>query len=308
VGIQIKDLFQEFLEYKSKNSTPRTIEEYRRFLYGPINDALGEKRLEDIKVNDREDLILEAKNYGATAFQRAVVNFRMLIKFAKDEGYNPPVDYRDFKVPKLPRKPIVYFTIEEIHKIRDSFYISSEEEDRLRYEGGEQMVQKCKKASFRMKAFCEVLLGSGLRLEEACSLTWQDIDWERKVLRVVNCKPPYNIDDVCITDKGLNALKELFEARSDVLPGCFSSDGVQMTKNAARKYLWKHAKKLGMNKQFSSRIFRKTFVTHLLNNGATLPETQALARHESPVTTLRHYAGVMLDKARLAHNKALNGI
>lgn len=308
MGIKIKELFQPFLDYKIKNSTPRTIEEYRRFLYGPILKALGDKELSKIKVNDREDLIVMARDYGATAYQRAIVDFRMLLKFAKDEGYNPPIDYRDIKVPKLPRKPIVFFTVEEIHKIRDSFVITSEEEDRLRYEGGDNLVKKSKDATFRMKRFCEVLLGSGLRLEECCAISWKDIDWENKVLRVINCKPPHNIDNVCITDRGLNALKEILEARSVVLPSVFQSECGPMTKNAARKYLWKHAKKLGLNKQFSSRIFRKTFVTHLLNNGATLPETQALARHESPVTTMRHYAGVMLDRAKLAHNKALNGI
>lgn len=300
---KIKEFFPEFLEYKSKNSTPRTIECYKRFLYGPINDALGDKLLSEIKINDREDLIVKSREYGATAHQRTIVDFRMLLKYCKDEGYNPPIDYRDLKVPRLPRKPIVYFTIEEIHKIRDSFVITSEEEDRLRYEGGNQLVKKSKDAAFKMKRYCEVLLGSGLRLQEACSIQWDDIDWENKVLKVINCKPPHNIDNVCITDRGLNALKEILEARSDVLPSVFC-----LTSNAARKYLWKHAKKLGFNKQFSSRIFRKTFVTHLLNNGATLPETQALARHESPVTTMRHYAGVMMEKARQAHNKALNGI
>jgi integrase len=300
--MKLKELFQEFVEYKAKNSTPRTIEEYRRFLYGPILDAVGEKELSEIKTLDREDIVDKAKAYGATAFQRAVVDFRMLIKYAKEAGYNPPVDYRDFKVPRLPKKPVVFFTVAEINKIRNSFDISKEEEARLRYEGGEQMVEKCRKAAERMKAFCEVLLGSGLRLEEACALTKDDIDWERKTLRVVNCKPPYNIDDVCITDKGMNALKTILEARSDVLPSVFC-----MTKNAARKYLWKHAKKLGL-KKFSSRIFRKTFVTHLLNNGATLPETQRLARHESPVTTMRHYAGTLFEKTQESHGKALNGI
>lgn len=308
--MKIKELFDEFILYKAKNSTPRTIEEYKRFLYGPIFDAIGEKELSELKITDREDVVDKAKNYGATAFQRAVVDLRMLIKYAKDIGYNPPIDYRDLKVPRLPKKPIEFLTIEEIHRVRDSFTISSEEEDRLKYEGGQKLVDKSKHAALRMKTYCEVLLGSGLRLEEASSIQREDIDWENKTVRVVNCKPPYNIDNVCLTDRALQSIKEYLASRSDVLPSLFiSDDGTQMTKNAARKYLWKHSKKLGLTgKKFCSRIFRKTFVTHLLNNGATLPETQTLARHESPVTTMRHYAGVMLDKARQAHNRALNNI
>lgn len=306
--MKIKKLFGGFIGHLEKRgATSQTISEYRRFLYGPIYRAVGELELSSVRVIDGVEIMEEAQSHGVSAPQRAIVDFRMLLKFAKDSGYAVPVDYRDFKVPKLPRTEIEFLMTDEIDLIRNSFDMTKHEEERLLYEGGSYLVEKSKMAALRMRTFCEVLLGTGLRLSEACAIKIEDIHWSHKEIRIMNCKTK-QIQKVYLTDKAIAVMEEYLRKRDDNSPYLFVSNGSPMKPSCARKYLWKLAKRIELSKHFSSRIFRKTYVTTLLLNGADMKSTQVLSRHESPVTTLRHYAGIMFEQCRETHSRLMNAV
>ena len=65
---------------------------------------------------------------------------------------------------------------------------------------------------------------------------------------------------------------------------------------------------LGIKKRITHRIFRKTFVTHLLQRKADIMAVKDLARHRSERTTLLNYAGVDKERSKAIHADIMNDL
>ena len=63
-------------------------------------------------------------------------------------------------------------------------------------------------------------------------------------------------------------LKRYLDARTDDQPYLFTAGKGRMPTVTARFYLRAHTKKLGIKKHIKNHIFRKSFVTHLIEKGA----------------------------------------
>jgi site-specific recombinase XerD len=68
------------------------------------------------------------------------------------------------------------------------------------------------------------------------------------------------------------------------------------------------AAQLGIKKQITHHIFRKTFVTHLLQRKADIMAVKDLARHRSERTTLQNYAGVDKERSKAIHRDIMNDL
>src|ERR1019366_1534002 len=150
-----------------------------------------------------------------------------------------------------------------------------------------------------------VLLATGMRISEALSLDKSDINWETKEASVVNAK---NGDQqpVMFTDRSLMWLKRYLDAREDDEPYLFTAGKGRMPPVTARFYLRAHTKKLGIKKHIKNHIFRKSFVTHLIEKGADLAMVSSLARHRDVRTTLRFYAAVNKERSKDVHQAIMN--
>ncbi|GEM_PF-2640374 len=65
---------------------------------------------------------------------------------------------------------------------------------------------------------------------------------------------------------------------------------------------------IGIRKHIKHHLFRKSFVTHLIQGGADITAVSDLARHKSPRTTLRHYAAVNKERSKAVHQKVMNKV
>ena len=74
----------------------------------------------------------------------------------------------------------------------------------------------------------------------------------------------------------------------------------------ARCYLRAHTKMLGIKKHIKNHIFRKSMVTHLIENGADLAMVRDTARHRDVRTTLRFYASVNKERSKDVHSAIMN--
>jgi site-specific recombinase XerD len=86
----------------------------------------------------------------------------------------------------------------------------------------------------------------------------------------------------------------------------FVSGRGRMLSTTSRNYIRTHLQNVGIRKHIKHHIFRKTFVTHLIQQGADITSVQDLARHRSPRTTLRSYAVVNKERSKEVHQKILN--
>ena len=64
--------------------------------------------------------------------------------------------------------------------------------------------------------------------------------------------------------------------------------------------------KNGIKKHIKNHIFRKSFVTHLIERGADLAMVSDAARHRDVRTTLRFYAAVNKERSKDIHQEIMN--
>lgn len=293
--MKIKDLYEDFLEYRAKEGNClKTLTEQRRFLDGPIYNAVGERKLKDTSLLWRADLIEAGTRYGIYGSQRTVVYFRQLLQYARIAGYDVPVDWRDFKTPKVPAKKVVYLAPEELEMVRACFPINKLE-------------------GLRTRCLIEFLLGTGLRIGEACSVNIDHINFTTKELWFVNIKTKeeetmYLNDNVIewilayLKARELDAVKR---GRKDECPALFLSGRERMLPQSSKGYIREKTKHLTLNKKIAHHIFRRTCCTYLLQDKVDIKAVQSYLRHKSERTTLRYYAGVRMDSNKEVARKIM---
>ena len=285
--MKIKETFEGYLAYrKGMGMDEKTLVSDTKMLYGSFSHSISERELSSLRLTDVADLIEAGKSHGVYGPQRSVSTLRKFFRYLEDSGQEPPFDWRDIEVPHVPRKLNEYLTQDELKLVLESFDLT-------------------KMHGLRTRALCEVLLATGMRISEALSLDRNDINFETKEASVVNAK---NGDQqpVMFTDRSLMWLKRYLDAREDDEPYLFTAGKGRMPPVTARFYLRAHTKKLGIKKHIKNHIFRKSFVTHMIQKGADLAMVSSLARHRDVRTTLRFYAAVNKERSKDVHSSIMN--
>jgi site-specific recombinase XerD len=147
---------------------------------------------------------------------------------------------------------------------------------------------------FKHKILLGVLYGCGLRCSELCPVRLRDLDFDRKVLHVVQGKGKNDrylpLSDHLI--RGLLAYIESAQPRLWLFNGqavtggsgedfdrAYSSRGVQGIVTRA-------AQQAGLNKAVHTHTLRHSFATHLLEDGLDIITVKALMGHSRLQTTL----------------------
>ncbi len=143
--------------------------------------------------------------------------------------------------------------------------------------------------SYRNKAIVSLLYSSGIRVSELCNITIESIDLENRYLIV---KGKGNKTRVCPFSKTTKkAIEEYihFErnnlAKSDNNYLLINKYGGSLSTRAVETIIKNISIKLFGNTKLHPHIFRHTYATTLLNNGADLRTVQELLGHSSLITT-----------------------
>jgi integrase/recombinase XerD len=285
--MKIKDTFEGYLEYqRQRGMDSKTIDANRLLLYGSLSHSIQDVDVESLRVIDAARVIEAGKAHGEYGPQRSITVLRKLLRYLKDSGHEVPIDWRDIDVPHVPRKHNEYLTKEELEKVLEAFDVNT-------------------LPGLRTRALCEVLFASGMRISEALSLDKADIDWEKYEAVIVNAKTK-DQETVRFSPRSFEWLKRYIAARTDDMPFLFVSGKGRMPTVTARWNLREHTRTLGIKKHIKNHIFRKSFVTHLIQGGADIIAVQDLARHQSPRTTLRYYAVANKERSKEVHADIMN--
>ena len=285
--MKFKDTFEGFLAYRRQmGKDEKTVGSDSKIVYGTFLHSIAEREIASFTMTGIADIIEAGQAHGEFGPQRSVSTLRKLFQYLEDAGIQTPFDWRDIEVPHVPRKVNEYLTQEELIRVLDAFDIT-------------------KLHGLRTRALCEILLASGMRISEALSLNKSDIDWEAKEASVVNAK---NGDQqpVYFTDRSLLWLRRYLDARTDGQPYLFTAGIGRMPTVTARYSLREYTRKLGIKKHIKNHIFRKSFVTHLIERGADLAMVCDAARHRDVRTTLRFYAAVNKERSKDVHSAIMN--
>lgn len=171
--------------------------------------------------------------------------------------------------PKVPRKIPHFLSVDEMISVFKSFG------------------QDTKPAPLEKLLFL-LLYGSGLRVSEACSLTWAAIDFNQQTLRI---RGKGNKERIVALPKSVRDLIQNLKIASETLPVDPSQYVWGAHALSTRKaYDWVRARgaKAGLLRPIHPHALRHSFATHLLASGANLRTLQELLGHESLQATEKY--------------------
>ena len=278
---------ENFLIYLAteKGDSKKTLEAYKKDLQ-QFFDYFSSKNKKEITLEDFSEYLiyLNDKKYKRTSIIRKSTAIKTFLKFLKNENKTSIV-ISEIKIPKKERKLPDILTISEVSLLFSAPDIKT-------YKGLLDLVM------IEMCYYC------GLRVSELCNLKIEDINFTALHLKVLGKGSKERI--VPFSEELASYLTLYLQRREKIVnPFVFVH---QNGKRVSRQYLFleikKYALKQGIKKNIHPHLFRHTFATNLLENGANLRQVQALLGHKN-IETTEIYTHVSKKKEREIYDKAM---
>ena len=269
---------KEFIEgFKSYLSVERNFSEHTLNAY--CSDIvsyilwLDNKSCVDVDFNHLRDYLhfIQRFDYKKTTIARKTASIRTFYKYLFRERYidsNPAIS---LSAPKRPKSLPKFLTTDEIEKILNNVKIETP-------------------AGFRNRVILELLWATGMRVSELSNLNFGDLNIEENEIRVFGKGAKERI--VLISDRAKQYLVQYINtARKLLAPGYnigeinensplfINSTGFRLQNKTIRNAINEVVEKIELPKKVTPHVFRHSFATHLIENGADLRVVQELLGH-----------------------------
>ncbi|MBI4064576.1 MAG: tyrosine-type recombinase/integrase [Elusimicrobia bacterium] len=261
--VGLKEFIGEYLNYSKANKSANTFDRDRRTLK-TFYEFVKAERLTAVTVTKIEAYKTFRQNAGAkpATVNRELNSIKAMLTKAVAWGYLAKSPAQSVKKFKEPKRQVRYFTKEEIQKLVENAQ------------------------SPRLAAIVQILAYTGLRRSELVHLTWDDLDFKKKLL-VVQAKngwqpKDYEVRHIPLNDRLLRVLREVTRNGS---PYIFPNiSGATLIGNLLSRDFRRLAKRCGL-KNTSIHSLRHSFASHLVMQGVNLYTVQKLLGHSSIKTT-----------------------
>lgn len=151
---------------------------------------------------------------------------------------------------------------------------------------------------------------TGLRISEAISLKWENVDFEKGLLKFWNQKSK-RFDTRPLLQPALELLKEIRVNTN-------REDKVFLHSDRSCRFFYRLQARLWGERDAKGRLkkktlhkyhihqLRKTFISNLIAHGVSLEDTQVFSGHRDPRTTLAHYVEFHYQKVADRVNKLVS--
>ncbi|MDP3963155.1 MAG: tyrosine-type recombinase/integrase [bacterium] len=207
---------------------------------------------------------------------------KSIMAYSRDVLGVPVIDLSKIKIPRSPRREVVYLTKEELEEFLVCIPLRT-------------WMGKPRVAGYRFRAIAETLAATAMRISEALSLDRATVDFARKQAKIVGKGNKERT--AFFTDRSLNWIVRYLDLRTDANAALFATTaGSRMTANVAEAMFKRHTKALNFAKPVTPHVIRHTAATNLLQNGCPIGFIKEILGHERLETTCRFYLGI-LNKA-----------
>ncbi len=210
-------------------------------------------------------------DYKKTTIARKVASIRTFYKFLFRERYMDSDPAISLSAPKRPKSLPKFLTPDEVEKILNNVKIDTP-------------------AGFRNRVILELLWATGMRISELSNLNFGDLNIEENEIRVFGKGAKERI--VLISDRAKKYLIQYIDyARKLLAPGYDIGDvtdssplfinntGYRLQNKTIRKVINETVDKIELPKKVTPHVFRHSFATRLIENGADLRVVQELLGH-----------------------------
>lgn len=269
-----KEFIEGFKSYLSveKNFSEHTLNAYCSDIVSFIL-WLNETSCIDVDFNKLRDYLhfIQRFDYKKTTIARKTASIRTFYKYLFRERFidsNPAIS---LSAPKKPKSLPKFLTTNEVEKILNNIKIETP-------------------AGFRNRVILELLWATGMRVSELSNLNFGDLNIEENEIRVFGKGAKERI--VLISDRAkqyltqyINTVRKLLAPGYDIgeinenSPLFINSTGFRLQNKTIRNAINDVVQKIELPKKVTPHVFRHSFATHLIENGADLRVVQELLGH-----------------------------
>lgn len=233
-------------------------------------------------------------NYRKTTVARKIASLRTFYKYLHREHKIESNPAENLISPKRPKSLPKFLTTDEVEEILSNINIDTP-------------------AGYRNRAILELLWASGMRVSELSGLNFGNLNLENNEITVFGKGSKERI--ILITDRAKNYLQSYIDyARSmiakgynlgpitDTSPVFINKTGYRLQTKMIRNVINDIVEKIELPKKVTPHMFRHSFATHLIENGADLRVVQELLGHAS-ISNTQIYTHISMQHMKEVYNE-----
>ena len=236
---------------------------------------LGDSQCEDVSFSKVREYLhfIQIFNYKKTTVARKIASIRTFYKYLHREKKVESNPAESLISPKRPKSLPKFLTTDEVEQILSNINIDTP-------------------AGYRNRAILELLWASGMRVSELSGLNFGNLNLANNEITVFGKGSKERI--ILVTDKAKSYLQGYIDfARpliakgytlppiSDDTPVFINKTGYRLQTKMIRNVINDIVDKIELPKKVTPHMFRHSFATHLIENGAVLRVVQELLGHAS---------------------------
>jgi len=243
-------------------------------------------------------MILNEQKLSTASISRKLSAIRSMYDFLLKHDYISADLTKKITGPKIKRNLPEIISFDEFQKIPSII------EEEKRVFSREEKKTNNNSNSYLDKAIIELLYSCALRVSELCSLTFGDIDFDRKSVRVLGKGLKVRI--VPIGNEPIKILKEYLSEREHLKNNSslfISPSGIKIYPKYVYKIVNKYLSKVSDIKRKSPHVLRHSAATHMLDRGADLLAVKEILGHEN-LSTTQIYTHVSVEHLKKIYKQA----
>ena len=290
-----KKYLQDFKLYieVEKNFSKETIRAYHSDVLSFLV-WLNDKNIKDVNYNLIREYLLYIKqfNYTKTTTARKIASLRTFYRFLYREQVienNPAIGVH---APKRGKSLPEFLTEAEMDKVLNKINMDSP-------------------AGYRNRTIFELLYATGMRVSELSNLNFEALNLEENEIRVFGKGSKERI--VLISERAKKYLNTYLKTVRYLIykeeqpkassPVFINKTGFRLQPQSVRSAIKDVMKQIELQKHVSPHVFRHSFATKLLENGADLRIVQELLGHSS-ISNTQIYTHVSTERLRQSYDNA----
>ena len=234
-------------------------------------------------------------NYKKTTVARKIASLRTFYKFLYRERKVDSNPAQSLTAPKRPKQLPKFLTPDEVEQILNNIKIETP-------------------AGYRNRAILELLWATGMRVSELAGLNFGDLNLAQNEIRVFGKGAKERI--ILVTDRAKAYLERYIETARPLVakgygagmteensPVFINNTGYRLQTRTIRNVINEVVEKISLPKHVTPHVFRHSFATHLIENGADLRIVQELLGHAS-ISNTQIYTHVSTKHIKEVYDEA----
>lgn len=262
----------------TKNLQEQTLKAYSSDITNFFN-YINKEKIEQIDILNYINYLFDEKKLKDRSIKRKIISLKIYFNFLEDNSIikNNPFTKLKFKFKQEKKLPKT-LQKNEVKKLLETVY------DEL----NSSITPYKKFETIRNISLLEILISTGIRIQEASLITLNDISLQEKTI-IIHGKGRKERQLFILNKYVLSSLKNWLTIRKTSSPKCnnifINKYGNPLSIHSIENIFRKYKTLSNINIKATPHYLRHTFATNLLTNGADLRSVQEILGHSSISTT-----------------------